>query len=109
MAPTRRALIVGLAVLPAFATTTTTAASADPIFAAIERHRAARAALEALEARYAAAEQEITAAYDAMLATAPQTIAGSKALVDHMIEDGGADVDEALAVLRRDLDRLAAA
>ena len=44
-----------------------------------------------------------------MLATAPQTIAGSMALVDHMIEDGGADVDEALAVLRRDLDRLAAA
>ena len=85
----------------------------DPIFAAIERHRAAMAALQDVDevaepTAYAAAEQEIAAAYEAMLATVPQTIAGCMALVDHMIEDVGADVDEALEVLRQALDRLAA-
>ena len=32
---------------------------------------------------YAEAEQEIAAAYDAMLATVPQTIPGCMALLDH--------------------------
>ena len=84
MALTSRALIAGLAVLPAFAATTTAAASVDPIFAAIERHRAAMRALEDIDElaepdAYAKAEQEIAAAYDAMLATVPQTTPGCAA------------------------------
>jgi hypothetical protein len=110
MAHTRRALIAGLAVLPAFATA---AASVDPIFAAIERHRAAMRALEDIDElaepdAYAEAEQEIAAAYDAMLATVPQTIPGGMALLDHMIDNVGADVEEALSVLREALDGVAA-
>ena len=57
---------------------------------------------------YAEAEQEIAAAYDAMLATVPQTIPGCMALLDHMIDDVGADVEEALSVLREALDGVAA-
>ena len=49
MALTRRALIAGFAVLPALAATTTAAASVDPIYAAIERHRAAMRALEDID------------------------------------------------------------
>jgi hypothetical protein len=111
MAHTRRALIAGLAVLPAFATTTV--ASVDPIFAAIERHRAAMRALEDIDKlaepdAYAEAEQEIAAAYDAMLATVPQTVPGCMALLDHMIDDVGVDVEEAVSVLREALDGIAA-
>ena len=108
MVHTRRALLVSLAVLPLAATA---AASADPIFAAIERHRAALAALQDVDEvadpdAYAEAEQENAAAYDALLATVPRTIPGCQALVDHMVDVGG-DVDDAVAVLRQALDRLA--
>ena len=113
MALTSRALIAGLAVLPAFAATTTAAASVDPIFAAIERHRASMRALEDIDElaepdAYAEAEQEIAAAYDAMLATVPQTVPGCMALLDHMIDDVGVDVEEALSVLREVLDGIVA-
>ena len=43
-----------------------------------------------------------------MLATVPQTIPGCMALLDHMIDDVGADVEEALSVLREALDGVAA-
>ena len=80
MAPTRRALIAGLAVLPAFATTTTPPPPPPaPIRSLLPLSGTAPPApqLEGARARYAAAEQEITAAYDAMLATAPQTTRGA--------------------------------
>jgi hypothetical protein len=114
MAYTRRTLLAGLATLPALATTAAAASiPADPIFAAIARHRAALAALEVADQlaepfRYAAAEQEIVASYDAMLATVPQTISGARALVDFLIEAAGVDEVQTLEVLRRGLDRLAA-
>jgi hypothetical protein len=112
MAHTRRALIAGLAVLPAFATTTASATSVDPIFAAIARHRAAVAALELISdgvepARYAAAEAEVFASGDALLTTTPQTVAGCRALVDFIIEDIGDEAPDTLVVLRQALDRLA--
>ena len=39
-----------------------------------------------------------------MLATVPQTVPGCMALLDHMIDDVGVDVEEALSVLREALD-----
>jgi len=121
MLTSRRTLIAGLAAL-ALATTAaakttvdTVDGQEDPIFAAIERHRAAMASLEDFDDdedaeidAYAEAEQELSASYDALLATVPQTIAGCRALVNHMIEGLGADFDEALEVLREALGRLAA-
>ena len=58
---------------------------ADPIFAAIERYRHACAELGTIDeltdpARYAAAEAEIGAAGEALLATKPVTVAGAVAL-----------------------------
>ena len=117
MHPSRRALVASLAALPMVATTaaTTAAARADPIVAAIERHRAAFAALETVDelaspARYAAAEQEVFASGEAMFATEPQTVAGCKALVNFMVEDDpdGVEGGRCLDTLRRGLDRLAA-
>ena len=122
MLTSRRTLVAGLAALPSIATTaalsaitTTGAASVDPILGAINRHRTALAALEAIDelaepGRYAAAEAEIFASYDVLLATTPQTIAGARALVDFMIEDSAdGDAVSLLKVLRRALDRLAVA
>jgi hypothetical protein len=37
----------------------------------------------------------------------PQTVPGCRALVDHLIDEAGVDLGEALDVLRRALDRLA--
>ena len=116
--PSRRALVGGLAALLAPATATASVMpEEDPIFTAIERHRCALAALENIDeraevARYAAAEQEIAAATDAMFTTAPQTAAGAKALVDYIIERADADDDagwclKTLEVLRPTLGRLA--
>jgi hypothetical protein len=121
MLTSRRTLVAGLATLPVLAITAaakttvdTVGGQEDPIFAAIERHRAAMAALEDFDDdedaeidAYAEAEQELSASYEALLATVPQTIPGCRALVDHMIEGLGAGFDEALEVLREALGRLA--
>jgi hypothetical protein len=111
MAHTRRTIIAGLAALPAVSAPVA-ASLDDPIFAAIERHRAALSALENIDEQaepdaFAEAQEEMGAAYDAMLATVPQTVPGCRALVDHLIDEAGVDLGEALDVLRRALDRLA--
>lgn len=92
-------------------------ATNDPIFTAIARHRAARAALENIDelsepARHAAAERKIFAAGEALFSTVPRTIAGAKALADFMLENARADGVEGrdldrLKMLRYELDRLA--
>ena len=115
----RRALLVGLAVMPAINTTTVAASVApDPIFAVIARHRAALAALATIDqlaepAAYAAVDQEMFAAADVMATTVPQTVSGAKALLDVTIADAEADGEQGrwidtLKVLRVALDRLAA-
>jgi hypothetical protein len=115
----RRALLAGLASLPAITVTAAAAGVApDPIFAAIERHRAALAALAPIDqlaepAAYARAEAELFAAVEFMAATVPQSIAGAKALLDDTIADAEADGEQGrwidtLKVLRTALDRLAA-
>ena len=111
MHPSRRALVASLAVLPL---ATTAAASVDPIFAAIEQHRAALAAFELISdgvepARYASAEAEVIASANALLTTTPQTVAGCRALVDFIIEDLGDEAPDTLVVLRQALDRIATA
>jgi hypothetical protein len=113
MAHTRRTIIAGLAALPAVAAPIA-ASLDDPIFAAIERHRAAVAALELISAgvepaRYAAAEAEVLASGNALLTTTPQTVAGCRALVDFIIEDLGDEAPDTLVVLRQALDRIATA
>jgi predicted alternative tryptophan synthase beta-subunit len=115
----RRALLVGLAVMPAINATTVAASVApDPIFAAIARYRAALAALATIDqlaepAAYAAVDQEMFAAADVMATTVPQTVSGAKALLDVTIADAEADGEQGrwidtLKVLRVALDRLAA-
>jgi hypothetical protein len=77
----------------------------------IDRHNAAIAALENINEDnepYAEALQELADAHDALMDTVPLTIAGCRALVEHMI-DLGAGVDEALEALRQALDRIATA
>jgi hypothetical protein len=111
MHPSRRTLVASLAVLPL---ATTAAASVDPIFAAIEQHRAALAAFELISdgvepARYASAEAEVIASGNALLTTTPQTVAGCRALVDFIIEDLGDEAPDTLVVLRQALDRIATA
>jgi hypothetical protein len=114
----RRALLASLADMPAINTTTVAASVApDPIFAAIERHRAALAALAPIDqlaepVAYAAADQEMFAAVDVMATTVPQTVSGAKALLDVTIADAEADGVEGrfldtLKTLRQALDRLA--
>ena len=105
MAYTRRAFVAGLAALPL--ATTTAAASVDPIYGAITRYRIAWVALEAASpAAHAGAERSLLTAYEAVLTTTPQTIAGCRALVDFMIEDADAEAPPSLERLRRALDRL---
>lgn len=104
----RRAALGALAHLPALAILPAAAAIApvDPIFAAIERHRAAFALYADLCARTdeAAAEQEgreitqvereafatagvdETESRDALIATAPTTIAGLRTAIDHLVK-----------------------
>jgi hypothetical protein len=122
MHPSRRTLVASLAALPIIAiaaaakTTVETPVGGqddDPIFAAIDRHNLAIAALENTDENneadaYAEALQELADAHDALMDTVPLTIAGCRALVEHMI-DLGAGVDEALEALRQALDRIATA
>jgi hypothetical protein len=112
----RRAVLAGLADMPAiYATTVAASVAPDPIFAAIERHRAALAALAPIDqlaepAAYAAAEREMFAAADLMATTVPQTLSGAKALLDVMIADANDGVEgclDSLKVLRTALDQLA--
>ncbi len=113
----RRALATDLAALSAINTAAAASVAPDPIFAAIERHRAALAALATIDdaepARHAAAEQEIAASAKALFDTPPTSIAGAKALATFVIEDTEADGVESrcldtLKVLHRVLDRVAA-
>jgi len=121
MGHTRRAVVTALTALLAItvakarkAAAEFSAPDADPIFAVLARHRAARAALETIDefgepARFAAAEEELWASFDALRATTPQTLSGCQALVTFMIEDGGADGvedGECLVLLRSSLARL---
>lgn len=120
MSFSRRAMFASLALPIATATIAiadSAAASVDPIFVVIERHRAAWAALEAIDelaepGRYAAAEAELLASHDALVATSPQTVAGCRALIDFAIEDadaaGEGQCADTLKVVRRALDRLSA-
>ena len=122
MHPSRRTLVASLAALPIIAiaaaakTTVETPVGGqddDPIFAAIDRHNLAIAALENTDENneadaYAEALQELADAHDALMDTVPLTIAGCRALVEHMM-DLGAGVDEALEALRQALDRIATA
>jgi hypothetical protein len=121
MHPSRRTLVASLAALPMVAISAAAKTTADtpvggqddPIFAAIDRHNAAIAALENIEEdnerdAYAEALQELADAHDALMDTVPLTIAGCRALVEHII-DLGAGVDEALEALRQALDRIATA
>ena len=92
--PSRRALVVDLAALPAIATAATASVmpEADPIFAAIDRYRHACAELGTIDeltdpVRYAAAETEIGASGAALFATRPASVAGAVALIDFIIED----------------------
>ena len=62
----------------------------------IDRHNAAIAALENINEDnepYAEALQELADAHDALMDTVPLTIAGCRALVEHMIDLGAGEVD----------------
>jgi hypothetical protein len=123
MHASRRAVFASLATLPAIATASSAAEPRstvargfpDPIITAIARHRVALAAPGLIDelvepARYAAAEQQIFASRDVLLATTPQTIVGAQALIV-TIEDAeaaGEGQADTLKVVRRALDRLAA-
>ena len=112
MRTSRRVLVAGLVCLPAVTAAADPVTSVDPIFAAIDRHRAAYAALESINevaepAAYAAAEQELLASHNDLFGTEPQTIRGCKALVDFLLDDAGAEDGLGLDLLSRALDRLA--
>jgi hypothetical protein len=97
----RRALVAGAAALPAIAAPVTIlAGEPDPIFAAIEDHRAKNAAFRAAlhdgsdeEAQFAACDIEWDAAHD-MFLTVPTTRAGIEALVAYVIvlESAGTEI-----------------
>ena len=118
MAHTRRAVVTALAALLAITVAKARKAAAefsgpdaDPIFAVLARHRAARAALVTIDevaepARYAAAEEELWASLDALRATTPTSFVGCQALLNFMIEDAGAEDGECLVLLRSVLARL---
>jgi hypothetical protein len=113
MLTSRRTLVAGLVAVPVATAAVATTASADPIFAALARHRAAFAALETINevaepGAYAAAQQELLGSHDDLFATEPQTISGCKALVDFLLEDAGVEDGQGLDLLSRALDRLAA-
>ena len=121
MRMSRRALVAGLVAAPVATTAVASVAvetsgiipvvfqpQADPIFAAIARHRAAFAALENINevsepAAYAAAQRELLGAHDDLFATEPQTISGCKALVDFLLEDAGVEDGLGLDLLSRAL------
>lgn len=123
---TRRAVVAGLAAAPVAALPAIAnkiPADADPIFAAIERHKAAEArycaacgltdeAAAQNEDRVVTAEDhaEFTAAavnsddaLDAFLSTTPMTVAGVRAFLRHCIDEESLEQDlgEALETLLR--------
>ena len=116
MTRTRRVFVAGLAAsLPAITTAIAATASADPIFAAIARHRAAFATLETISEisepdrlRHCPAVQLLAHRMTRLFGTEPQTISGCKALVDFLLEDAGVEDGQGLDLLSRALDRLAA-
>jgi len=113
----RRSLTAGLALAPLASLPVTAAALAqqpDPIFAAIDRHKAALSAFvaastltdevvakqegrditEADEAVYLAADGAEAAALDDLLATVPLTAAGAGAALIYLVEQGSGNVSQ---------------
>lgn len=120
----RSALVASLSAVPAFAgmaiiarPSLASAGNSDPVFAAIERHKAAwrafgvacdltdtvraekedRVVTEADEAVYEAANEAEREARDAVFATPAQTPAGLRALIEHYIEYDAGLMDEVAA------------
>jgi hypothetical protein len=102
--PSRRAIVGGVAALAgisaaAIPVAAGTVAAADPVFAAIDQHNAARAILDATCPRtdsvvnpniteddqraYDEADAAESAAFEALLDTRPETIAGLRAYLTH--------------------------
>ena len=126
----RRAALAGaLAALPGLACGALAAPVADPVFAAIERHRGAWRRFEATcplvdevlaesegrtvtaadEAEYEAANDAETVLLLALLSTAPQTRAGARALLEYlsrcMCGFDLAAIDDALAIWAAEVKR----
>ena len=91
----RRALVVGLATLPAIGTVNAAAPTAlrsDPIFEVLERHRRATAAIATIDevserAQFEAAGDELHAADEALFATKPVTVLGCLAFIEFILAD----------------------
>ena len=94
MTTTRRAALTALAGVPALALPAVAAAEpVDPIFAAIERHKAAwKVVMDAMDVRdtdprpYEEADESYTEALEALIETAPLTLAGAKAAIAYFVE-----------------------
>jgi hypothetical protein len=109
--PSRRAVLAGLAAAPALAAPAFALGGPDPIFAAIERHKALYAAfcraltgmgecekrsgfadspeLDEWHRRESEACDAEMAAHDEMLATVPTTLAGLLALLRYVEQESG--------------------
>ncbi len=123
---TRRAVVAGLAAAPVAglpAIASEIPADADPIYAAIERHKAAEARYCAAcgltdevaaqdedrvvtaedHAEFTAAQINSDDALDAFLSTTPMTVAGVRAFLRHCIDEESLEQDlgEALETLLR--------
>jgi hypothetical protein len=101
-AATRRAALTALASAPALALPAVVAAEpVDPIFAAIERHRAVwKLVMDAMDVKdtdprpYEEADKLYEEAIESLMATAPLTLAGAKAAIAYFVEwDDGVDTD----------------
>ena len=99
---TRRAALGALASVSALALPAAAAAEpVDPIFAAIERHRAVwKLVMDAMDVKdtdprpYEEADKLYEEAIEALMATAPLTLAGAKAAIAYFVEwDDGVDND----------------
>jgi hypothetical protein len=95
---TRRAALGALASVSALALP---AVGVDPIFAAIERHRAVwKLVMDAMDVKdtdprpYEEADKLYEEAIESLMATAPLTLAGAKAAIAYFVEwDDGVDTD----------------
>ena len=91
---TRRAALGALASVSALALpAVATAEPVDPIFAAIERHKAAwKLVMDAMDVRdtdpqpYEEADELYQDVLEALIATAPLTLAGAKAAIAYFVE-----------------------
>jgi hypothetical protein len=100
---TRRAALGALASVSALALPAVGAAAepVDPIFAAIERHRAVwKLVMDAMDVKdtdprpYEEADKLYGEAIESLMATAPLTLAGAKAAIAYFVEwDDGVDTD----------------